>query len=58
MEALDWSRPVIVQCNGKRRHQRRTGPSIRTLLDTAYESWDFQHRVGVRLPLSVRTDVP
>ena len=56
--SLDWSRPIAVSCNGKRRHQRRIVPSIRTLLEEAYETWDFRHLAAARISLSVRTDTP
>jgi hypothetical protein len=58
MGSLDWNEPINVFCNGKRRHQQRIGPSVRTLLEVAHENWDFQHLVAARFSLSVRTDAP
>ena len=55
---LDWDRPLTVYCNGKKRHGRAVQPSIRTLLETTFQEWDFQRLSVARLSFSVRTDAP
>jgi hypothetical protein len=56
MGLVDLTKPILVRCNGKRRYDRLLEPSVRTLLETAYERWEFQHPVAARLSFSVRTD--
>jgi hypothetical protein len=51
---VDFTRPVTVKCNGKRRHEGVIEPSIGTLLETAYEEWEFQHPYVARLSFSVK----
>lgn len=53
-QLLDWSKPISVRCNGRVRHEGRIRPSIKTMLETAYEEWEFQHLVAVRLSFAVR----
>jgi len=50
---VDWSQPIRVTCNGRNRYEGLVQPSIKTLLDTAYDQWEFQRLVAVRLSISV-----
>lgn len=52
----DWNRPVTVICNGRKRYEGKLTPSISTMLEEAYDSWDFEHLVAVRFSLSIRAD--
>ncbi len=55
---VDLDRPVIVICNGRRRHNEPIERSIAVLLEDAYARFEF-HRPGVaRLSISIRTDSP
>lgn len=47
---------VRVVCNGRIRHEDKFAPDIPTMLKSAYDRWDFQNPVGMRLSLSVKTD--
>lgn len=58
MGLVDLTRPILVRCNGRRRYDRVLEPSVRVLLETAYEQWEFQRPVAARLSFSVRTDAP
>lgn len=53
---FDWQQPVTIRCNGRKRHDKRLEPSIKTLLESARAEWEFQRPVVVRLSLSIRTD--
>ena len=53
---VDLDQPVTVVCNGRKRHTQPAEPSIKTLLDTAYEDWDVQRLVFAKLSISIRTD--
>jgi pimeloyl-ACP methyl ester carboxylesterase len=53
---MDLEHPITVRCNGKRRYSRRVRPSIKTLLQTAYEDWEFQHLTVARLSFSIKAD--
>lgn len=55
-DLVDLSRPVTVRCNGRERHQGPLRRSIRILLTTAYETWDFQRLVVARLSLDIKAD--
>jgi pimeloyl-ACP methyl ester carboxylesterase len=57
-ELVDLTKPILVQCNGRRRYDKTLAPSVKVLLETAYESWDLQRPVAARLSFSVRTDAP
>ncbi len=57
-ELLDWSQPISVRCNGRVRHEGLIRPSIQTMLETAYDEWEFQHPVAVRLSFAVRPREP
>ncbi|MCH7703483.1 MAG: hypothetical protein IIB61_00085 [Planctomycetes bacterium] len=53
---IDFSKPLEVYCNGRRRYRRIVVPSIATLLETAQESWEFRHPVVARLSISIKSD--
>ncbi len=53
---VEWDRPFTVYCNGKKRHGGPLQPSIQTLLETAFQEWDFHRLPVARLSFSVRTD--
>jgi hypothetical protein len=53
-QAFDWLRPLTVYCNGRRRYHGIVRPSIRDLLECAYEDWEFDHPVAKRLTISIR----
>lgn len=54
---LDWDRPIIVQCNERQRYNRVIRPSIHTMLETAYQDWDFQRLSVARLSIAIRSDM-
>jgi hypothetical protein len=53
---VDFSQPVVVTCNGRKRIDGPVKPGIRTLLTSAYEGWDFQHPAVVRLGIDINRD--
>lgn len=53
---IDFTKPAVIRCNGRKRHDGKIRPSIRILLETAYEEWDFQRLVVARLPLAIKSD--
>lgn len=53
---VDVSQGVTVLCNGTRRYERPIRPSIRTMLESAYEAWDFQRLVVARVSFEVASD--
>ena len=53
---LDPSLTVTVRCNGKQRHSGRIVPSIRILLETAYEQWEFQRLTVGRRSFSIKAE--
>ncbi len=53
---VDLEKPVTIYCNGRRRHQGPVRSSIRTLLETTYDTWDFQRLTPARLSLSIKSD--
>jgi hypothetical protein len=52
-EQVDFSRPVTIQVNGRKRFEGVLEPSIKDLLESAYEDWDFQHPVHFRKTFSI-----
>ncbi|UCE61136.1 MAG: hypothetical protein JSU63_05170 [Phycisphaerales bacterium] len=54
--ALDWSKPVTIRCNGRKRYEGLLRPSIETMLEAAYEQWEFQCPVAVRKAFSIGAD--
>ncbi len=52
--AVDWSLPIHIRYNGKRRLDERVRPKIDTLLESAYSEWEFQHPTCVRLRVGKR----
>lgn len=55
---IDWDQPITIVINGKKRFEGVVKPSVRTLLETAFENRDFARPVLARLSFSVRTDAP
>jgi len=53
---VDLDKPVTIYCNGRRRHNGPVRSSIRTLLETTYDTWDFQRLTPARLPLSIKSE--
>ena len=53
---VDFSKPVTVRCNGRKRYDRLIQPSIRTMLETAYQDWEFQHPAVAKLSLSIKSN--
>lgn len=53
---VDLDKPVTIRCNGKRRHNGPIRPTIRTLLETTYDTWDFQRLTPARLSISIKSD--
>ena len=54
VELVDLTKPVLIKYNGKRRFEGRLPTSILTLLESAYEEWEFQHPACVRLRIGKR----
>jgi hypothetical protein len=55
-DLVDLAQPVLIRCNGVKRHEGVIRPSIRTLLNRAYERWEFSRPVSAVITLSVRRD--
>jgi len=53
---VDLARPVTVICNGQRRFEGRIEPSIRSMLESARETWDFSRVVLARRTFQLSTD--
>ncbi len=53
---IDFSTPVTIICNGRKRHGGLIRPSIKTLLDSAYDQWEFQRLVWARRSFSIRAN--
>jgi hypothetical protein len=53
---VDFAKPITVIVNGRKRHEGLVKPDIATLLESAYEVWEFQRLVFVKLPFSIRPD--
>ncbi len=51
---LDFSKPIHIRYNGKRRFSDLVRPSIATVLEWAYTEWEFQRPVCVRLRVGRR----
>jgi pimeloyl-ACP methyl ester carboxylesterase len=54
----DFTKPIIIVCNGRKRFEGLIRPSVADLLESAYEDWDFQHPVYARKTFAIRTDSP
>ena len=54
--SMDLTEPIVVRCNGKKRRDGVVKPSVRTLLETAYDRWEFQHPVAARVSFSIKTN--
>ncbi|MCH7838656.1 MAG: hypothetical protein IID38_00260 [Planctomycetes bacterium] len=54
--SMDLTKPIVVRCNGKKRRDGVVKPSVRTLLETAYDRWEFQHPVAARVSFSIKTN--
>jgi len=57
-ETIDWTKPVAIYCNGKRRFHGIMEPSVRTLLEEARAAWDFQRLIVARRSFSIRSSPP
>jgi pimeloyl-ACP methyl ester carboxylesterase len=53
---VDFAKPITVIINGRKRHEGLVKPNIATLLESAYEEWEFQRLVFAELPFSIRAD--
>jgi len=53
---VDFAKPIAVLINGRKRHEGLVKPNIATLLESAYEEWEFQRLVFAKLPFSIRAD--
>ena len=52
-EQVDFSLPVTAFINGRKRFEGVLEPSIKDLLESAYEDWDFQHPAHFRKTFSI-----
>lgn len=52
-EQVDFSKPVTIVVNGRNRFEGLLEPSIKDLLECAYEDWDFQHPVYTRKSFTI-----
>ena len=57
LAGTNWDEPVVVTCNGQPRRDDVLRPNIATMLSAAYQAWSFQHPVGARVSLVIRTPV-
>jgi hypothetical protein len=50
---VDFAKPITVMINGRKRREGLVKPSISTLLEFAYEEWDFQRILyaGISFPI-------
>ncbi|MEK7757146.1 MAG: hypothetical protein AAB385_08030, partial [Planctomycetota bacterium] len=53
---VDFAKPITVIINGRKRHEGVVKPSVLTLLESAYEEWEFQRILYAKLPFSIRAD--
>jgi len=56
---VNLNKPVVIMCNGKKRHDGPITPKLETLLETAYERWVFEplsHLVVASLTQTIRED--
>jgi len=54
--AVDMTQPIRVDCNGRKRMDGPVQPNVRTMLEIAYEEWDFEHPAVARLGFGIHTD--
>jgi pimeloyl-ACP methyl ester carboxylesterase len=54
-ELINLDQPILLKVNGKKRYEGRVTPRISTLLETAYQDWDFQRLYTVRLVVGRRS---
>jgi len=50
---IDFDQPISLICNGKKRYQGRVQKKISTMLQTAYQNWDFQRLVWAKLSFRI-----
>ena len=53
---VDFQKPITVIVNGRKRHEGLIRPSTTTLLEAAFEDWEFQRVVFAKLTFSIRAD--
>ena len=53
---VDFAKPITIMVNGRKRHEGLIDPGITTLLESAFEDWEFQRLVMARLPFSIRAE--
>lgn len=55
-EQVDLTQPAAVIINGRERFDGPLDPSVKDVLETAYETWDFQHPVYVRKSFTINVN--
>lgn len=55
-DLIDFSQPVRVICNGIKRFDGPVTPSIPLMLESVWETWDFQHPVWASLTFNIQAD--
>ncbi len=55
---VDFSQPVTVVVNARKRHDAVIQPDMATLLESAYAEWEFQRLVFATLSFSIAPDRP
>jgi hypothetical protein len=55
---VNFTQPIVIVCNGRKRFEGLIRPSITDLLESAYEDWFFRHPVYARKTFAIRTDSP
>jgi len=55
-DLMDFTRPIRIVCNGIKRYDDSVQPSITTITESAYETWDFQRPAWARLMFAIRSD--
>jgi len=55
---LNSERQITVYCNDAVRYDKPVAPSMRTLLENAYVTWDFKRPVAAEISISIRRDQP
>lgn len=53
---VDFTKPITVHINGRRRHGAIIKPNIAVLLESAYDDWELQRLVRAKLSFSIRED--
>ncbi len=53
---LDFTRPIKIMCNGRKRFEGSIKPDVATLLETAFETRDFHRPVVARKAFTIRAD--